>query len=569
MQEYVFTLLNQDEATEVIVDAIQERFAETVFLSDDEKLLSSIKRLVSDHAGSDDYVIVLFVGSEYLELVQGWAGKNINLLKLIILAVTMNPSAIADYSNLFEIIYTDSDPVKMKFIISKIETEIRNRKILLKLKSEASEFYDIGRSLSEEKDTLILFEKIINTSIRLTSSDAGTLYLVVDEREKSWSYIENGVAAGKLLKFVIAKNLSIDVKLQESVSPILNTSIFGHSAITGKPLRIEDVYSPVPGVDYKHDRSFDLTTGYRTKSMLCIPMKDHNDNVMGVIQLINKKQDRNLPLHFPDPGSGNKIIPYDYADELLMNALAGQAAVALENNLLYREMAKLLSNYKQQNERLKFLSLKVLKAHEEERKRIAREIHDGPAQLSSSLAMKLEICRKLYSMGKLEEFNDELAKLGDGLRSTAGEIRTIIYGLKPASLDSGLIAALRGYIHLFEEHTGIEVKYIVRGSDEKLEYYLTSTLYRIVQEALSNVHKHANASRATVRLTISDELLKLNVNDNGQGFDVRSEYNKKKTLEGGFGLEGIRERVEIVNGAIKITSRLQRGTQIAVSVPLV
>ena len=107
------------------------------------------------------------------------------------------------------------------------------------------------------------------------------------------------------------------------------------------------------------------------------------------------------------------------------------------------------------------------------------------------------------------------------------------------------------------------------GSDEKLEYYLTSTLYRIVQEALSNVHKHAHADKVTVNLTISDDYLKLNISDNGKGFDVKSIKNKRKTPEGGFGLEGIRERVEIVNGTVRISSRLEHGTQISVTVPLI
>lgn len=566
MQEYAITLLNQDDRNGLISDVIKKRFAELVELSNQKKLTSGITEIMSAQAGSSNYVIVLFIDSEHLELFQDWVSEKINPLNLIVLAVAKNLEDIKDYSNLFEIIRYDSNSVKLNFIISKIDTEIKNRQKLLKLESEAGEFYDIGRSLSEEKDTLKLFEKIINSSMRLTSSDAGTLYLVVDEKDKNWSYIEKGSAAGKMLKFVIAKNLSVDVKLQESVSPILNSSIFGHAAITGNSLRIDDVYAADTKVDYKHDRSFDIATGYRTKSILCIPMKDHNDNVMGVIQLINKKRSNQRVC---GDNIENEIIPYGYTDVLMMNSLAGQAAVALENNLLYREMAKLLAEYKKQNERLKFLSLKVLKAHEEERKRIAREIHDGPAQLASSLAMKLEICRKLYSMGKLEGFSKELTKLGEGLRSNSGDIRNIIYGLKPASLDNGLIAALRGYVHLFEERSGIYVIYNAVGSDEKLEYYLTSTLYRIVQEALSNVQKHSHAEKVTVNVTISDEFIKLTISDNGKGFDVKSVKNKRKTPEGGFGLEGIRERVEIVNGTVKISSRLERGTQISVTVPLI
>jgi two-component system sensor histidine kinase DegS len=151
------------------------------------------------------------------------------------------------------------------------------------------EFYDIGKSLSSEKDTLKLFEKIINSSMKLTCADAGTIYLIIEKNSGKWSYVKNSSCRGKLLKFVISRNASINVDLEDHTSLISKKSIFGFTVISGKSLRIDDAYKIPSGVEHRHNHSFDASTGYVTRSILSIPMKNHDDNVTGVIQLINKK----------------------------------------------------------------------------------------------------------------------------------------------------------------------------------------------------------------------------------------------------------------------------------------
>lgn len=418
------------------------------------------------------------------------------------------------------------------------------------------EFYDIGKSLSSEKDTLRLFEKIINSSLRLTGADAGTIYLVIDKKGNSWSCIKNGSSRGKLLKFVIARNNSMDVHLEDFIAPISKKSIFGYAVISGKSLMIDDAYAIDPNVEYRHNRSFDESTGYKTSSVLTIPMKNHDNNVTGVIQLINKKE-------------SDKIIPFNSTDELIMNSLAGQAAVALENNLLYRDMQLLLHEYKQQNSQLILLSKKILKADEEERKRIAREIHDGPAQSAVNLSFKLEICKRYLADSKLKELSDELNNFGSLVHSTVNEIRTVIYDLKPSSLEKGLISAIENHIDAFSKNTGLNIDFKHRGKDSGVEYYLTSTIYRMVQEALSNVNKHAEAKNISINLAITDESIQLSISDDGRGFDPE-ELKKRKfdKLKGGFGLEGIGERTELVRGSMKIDSAPGKGTTLTINIPL-
>ncbi|NJD04679.1 MAG: GAF domain-containing sensor histidine kinase [Ruminiclostridium sp.] len=431
------------------------------------------------------------------------------------------------------------------------------------------EFYDIGKSLSSEKDTVKLFEKIINSSLKLTSADAGTIYIVVDKKTGEWSNIQNGSIRGKLLKFVIARNTSMNVNLQDFTAQISKKSIFGFTVISGKSVKINDAYKIGNDVDYRHDNTFDNNTGYRTKSILSIPMKNHDNDITGVIQLINKKRRWDTAISYDKDNATGEILPFNDTDELIMNSLAGQAAVALENSQLYRDLKGLLKVYRQQNNHLLYLSKNIMKAHEEERKRIAREIHDGPAQSAVNLSFKLEICKRYLSDGKIEDLYSEMNNFSDAIHSTVNEIRTIIYDLKPSCLEDGLISAVQRHIETFSASSGINIDFTFSGNDSAVEYYMTSTIYRIVQEALSNVKKHAEAENIGIELAITNARITLDIADDGKGFVVEELQTRKfDRLKGGFGIEGIRERVELIRGGMTIQSAPGQGTALHIDIPL-
>ncbi|HEX2947105.1 MAG TPA: GAF domain-containing sensor histidine kinase [Clostridia bacterium] len=431
------------------------------------------------------------------------------------------------------------------------------------------EFNGIGISLSSEKDTLKLFEKIINSSIKLTSADAGTIYIVVDKKSGDWSHIRNGSTQGKLLKFAITRNTSLEISLQDFAVPVSKKSIFGYTVISGESLRINDAYIIGDEVEYKHDKSFDLNTGYRTKSVLSIPMKNRDNDITGVIQLINKKKTRDTIIDYRKKNAADEILPFTDEDELIMNSLAGQAAVALENSKLYKDMESLLQEYKQQNSQLIYLSRKIMKAHEEERKRIAREIHDGPAQSAVNLSFVVKLCKKFLADGNMDRLISEMSSLDGSIHSVVDEIRTIIYDLKPSYLDDGIIYAIQRYIETFSVSNSINIKFSYSGEDSRIEYYLTSALFRIVQEAISNVKKHAEAENIKIKLTITKAYIKLTIADDGKGFDV--EELKTRTfdkLKGGFGLQGIHERVELNRGSMSLDSAPGKGTRMHIEIPL-
>lgn len=438
------------------------------------------------------------------------------------------------------------------------------------LEQTLSKVLVIGMSLSSEKDTMKLLDRIVSGSMELTGADAGTLYLAVDKDSRQLGAVDSESRDRMLLEFAIARNASMQVPFRSSWSPLSENSLSGYAILSGESLRIEDAREIPADRPYRHNRAFDDMTGYRTRSMLTVPMSDHEGKRIGVLQLINKKADAGATLDFSDPATPDRILPFTPFDEQLISSIASQAAVAIENAILERDLKALLEDYRRQNEELLRLGQRILGAHEEERKRIARDLHDGPAQSVSNLAMKLEICRRIGQMGDSVRLDGELGKLGEAIRNSVKEIRTILYDLKPSVLEHGLFRAIRTRLGAFEESTGVKPDLGTVGDDAQLPEYVVSAVYGIVQESLNNIAKYAHATRVSVILSIDGSQLKLHVTDDGAGFDpaAQKEISSERRLSGGFGLQGMRERVELLRGTLSVDSAPGAGTRIYVTVPL-
>ena len=201
---------------------------------------------------------------------------------------------------------------------------------------ELAELTSVGVALSTERNLLALLEMILTQARRITSSDAASLYLV--ERG------DNG-AAPTTLRFGLSQNYSLrDLPFPEITVPIDHSSLAGYTASTGEPLVIEDVYLLPNDVSYRQNRSFDEKFGYRTKSMLVIPMRTHRDEIIGVLQLINRKRAREIVLSSKEM-TEREVLPYDQQSVELVSALASQAAVAIENSLLYEDIERLFEGF--------------------------------------------------------------------------------------------------------------------------------------------------------------------------------------------------------------------------------
>ena len=209
------------------------------------------------------------------------------------------------------------------------------------------------------------------------------------------------------------------------------------------------------------------------------------------------------------------------------------------------------------------LSIRIIEAQENEKKRISRDIHDGPAQSLANVIFKAEYASKIIdtSPGKAKK---EIAELQEDVRNTLKDIRKIIYDLMPMSLDDlGLIPTLNKLISNIMDNNPIKVKFdVVQNSviDNPLINLMT---FRVIQEGFNNILKHAKCKQVELDVHISDLEIQVIISDNGIGFDV-DQISLKPT---GYGLYNMRERIDMVGGTLTIQSQRNKGTTIAMRIP--
>ncbi len=198
---------------------------------------------------------------------------------------------------------------------------------------ELKELNQIGVALSVERDVDTLLSLILQRSRAITNADAGSLLLV-----------EEPIEGQKQLRFKLAQNDSLEVGYREFVMPLSRSSIAGFVTLSGRSLRIDDVYQISQEAEYGFNRSFDEKTGYRTKSMMTVAMRNHADEIVGAIQLINRKRDAEVKLTSHEVVE-EQVIPFTKYSEELVSSLASQAAVAMENNNLLIEIEHLFEGF--------------------------------------------------------------------------------------------------------------------------------------------------------------------------------------------------------------------------------
>ena len=215
------------------------------------------------------------------------------------------------------------------------------------------------------------------------------------------------------------------------------------------------------------------------------------------------------------------------------------------------------------------LGIKIIEAQEEERQRLARDMHDGPAQSMANIVVKTELCERLLITDK-EKTKLELVELKNIARSNLQEIRKIIYDLRPMAVDDvGLIPTLERYIYNFQNETDILVKLNVLGSIKNIEPAFEVAIFRIIQEALNNIQKHSNANSVHIVIEETCGRFNLLVSDDGDGFDLELYSNDGDVRDGGFGLISMKERAELINGKLEVKSSPGMGTKIYLSMPLI
>jgi two-component system sensor histidine kinase DegS len=241
--------------------------------------------------------------------------------------------------------------------------------------------------------------------------------------------------------------------------------------------------------------------------------------------------------------------------------LVGQITVVLHYlNSDFRQVGEFIEGAKQKQE----FGLKIIEAQEEERRRLSREIHDGPAQTLAHVIIRSDLVEKVLKDRGIDAAIAEIRDFKKMVRSALYEVRRIIYDLRPMALDDlGLVPTLKKYLQTIEEYNkGVTVSFTYIGEEMRLPSRMEVAVFRLVQESVQNALKHAEATNIEVKVGTNNNQLLVMVKDDGKGFDT----TVKK--ENAFGLIGMKERVELLEGTLTIRSKVGFGTTVFIRIPL-
>jgi len=231
---------------------------------------------------------------------------------------------------------------------------------------------------------------------------------------------------------------------------------------------------------------------------------------------------------------------------------------------LSRSLNAMLNSMELQRKRA---AASVIKAQEEERKRIARELHDETSQSLTSLIIGLRMVEEVLPEDNIE-VRQRLDSITDLAHQTLNEVHNMAIRLRPSVLDDlGLSAALRSYAKEFSQNTGIKVDLQLLAMSMRLPPEMETVLYRVIQEALTNVARHAEAENCRVTLRRKDHMIQGIIEDDGKGFDPEQVMLSEEKGRG-LGLHGMKERIELVGGSLEFESRIKAGSTIFLEVPL-
>lgn len=416
--------------------------------------------------------------------------------------------------------FTDNDRQLLQTLADQTAVAIENAQLHQEAEQRVDELTTLNVVTQAITSTLDLEQTltvVTDNAIRLLDAMAASVVLQDEVRGDLWFHAASGDQTADMVR---GQRLP------------LGQGIVGWVVKHGEP-----VLSPDVSQDPRFFDRFDQRTGFTTRSIICAPLQTREQTI-GAIEVMNKKEG-----------------VFTQNDLRLLSWLATPAAIAIQN-------ARLFEQVQVGHKRLQSLSHRLVEVQETERRHIARELHDEAGQALTALMVDLRLLER--------EANDPEVILSRvaALKSKTGDIlenlHRLAIDLRPASLDHlGLVAALRQYIKTFGEQHHLSMQFEVVGlNDERLLPTFETNLYRIVQEALTNVVKHTQATRIDVLLERRGDHLMTIIEDDGAGFDPQTVGQS-----GRLGLAGMRERAEMLDGVLSIESTSGAGTTIYVEVP--
>jgi signal transduction histidine kinase len=370
----------------------------------------------------------------------------------------------------------------------------------------------LQRELALESNVDRVLDRIVDTAKAMLDCERATLYVIDHVKNELWS---------RVLK---------ESELTEIRLPLDGRSLAAEVARAGRLLRIDAPYQ-----DARFDPSVDARSGFRTRSMLVAPIDARDRRRLGVLQAVNDHEGA-----------------FQEDDERLIQALAGSAGVALE--------------YVQLSEELAAERLRVVKVVEEERRRLARELHDGVAQTLANAAISIELVTRRAKTdvdGALVDLVDLRARLVDQQKG----LRDILFALRPLALeDGGLPAAVEALANRINGINGSRVVTRRVESQRRLAPEIEAGAFTVIREAANNAIKTGRAANVAIDVYDETGAVVAMVEDDGQGFDVATvlqTYAKR----GSLGLLQMRESARLIGAQLSLDSSPGHGTKVRLRIP--
>jgi len=357
--------------------------------------------------------------------------------------------------------------------------------------------------------------------------------------------IMNGTIGGILLIDEETQTLShrvhrgVGSEFAEKTHLSLGEGVTGTVAQSGKAVLLEDISSN-PDVAHR-----DLVSAEGLKAFICVPLRA-KDNVLGVLYVASRM------LHH-----------YTTNDMQLLYAIGDQLGIAIEHARLYERL-------RGARERLRRLARQNLVAEEEERRRIARELHDETSQSLSGMALQLQALIEMSAVSGPQDagFAAGLKKVQSLAVQVHNEVSRLISNLHPALLDTlGLVPAARQHAETRLQPLGINVSVETKGTEMRFPHEVEAALFRFIQGAIGNIAQHSKAKNATIVLEYQPDNFSMHIRDDGQGFDV-SEITDVEESGRGRGLFSMRERIGFLGGTSGMESKIGKGTTVWAKVPI-
>jgi signal transduction histidine kinase len=389
--------------------------------------------------------------------------------------------------------------------ISAIACNVEQINITRQRLSQIGLFYQMGQAMSSTFDLDRLFEDTIDLAISVIDAQQATLMLLDRERNQ----LKEQVSLGRA-----------DRSCSQAVRP--GQGITGWVVEHGEPLVVNDLEA-----DERYDPEVDRVPGHVLRNLVAVPLQ-FRGRTIGVLQVCNK------------------MSPFDFDEEDLsvLITLAAQVSIALENARLYNSLSA-------ERDR-------IIEAQEKTRHELARNLHDGPVQLLATIAMEIDYLERLIQ-ARPSEVPEQLDTLRRILRRATQDARMLLFELRPFILETqGLVPALESYVERLSESGSFVPHFEAGNFQDRLRPTVAGTIFSIVQEAINNIEKHAEADNVWIRLREEGDALIVSVEDDGRGFDldaVVATYDQGTS----FGLLNMRERAELIDGVLSLESGPGRG----------